>query len=117
MYETRNFRLDGMYIHYHNLNGYIFTFLKAPDDKDHARFRLRRCPGFEVIDEDFAYQNHKGKTYHIAITKQGNKLTYAVDGKVYLQAVDKKYNWSKGLMGFRTYQTVVWFDNLEVVRL
>ncbi len=118
MYETRNFRLDGLYSHYHNLNGYIFTYLKPPKVKtDKARFRMRRVPGFELIDENFAYQNIKGKTYHIAITKKGIRLSFYVDGKKYLQAKDNKYNWTKGLIGFRTYQSVIWIDNLKVTRL
>lgn len=118
MYSTRNLRLDGSYNHYKNLNGYIFTYLNASgDNTGKARFRMRRCPGFELIDENFAYQNSKGKTYHITVTKIGDELAFAVDGKVYLKKRDKKYNWEKGLIGFRTYQTILWFDNLKVVSL
>lgn len=114
---TRNLRLDGMYGHYHDLNGYIFTFLNMRrTEKDEARFRMRRCPGFELIDENFAYHNRQGETYHVTITKQGNTLTYAVDGTVYLRATDDRYNWTEGLMGFRTFHTDVWFDNLTVTR-
>jgi hypothetical protein len=114
MYGTRNLRLDGLYSHYHNLNGYIFTFLRAK--KNQARFRLRRCPGFEMIDENLAYHNRQGETYHITVTKRDKKLRFAVDGTVYLRVSDDKYNWTKGIIGFRTFQSDVWFDNLEVRR-
>lgn len=118
MYDTRNLRLDGIYDRYYDLNGYIFTFLKVPGTKgDRARFRLHRCPGFELIDQSFAFHSRKGETYHITIEKRGKNLSYAVDGTVYLHASDDKYNWTSGLIGFRTFQTDVWFDNLEIRRL
>ena len=34
------------YADYHPLNGYIFTFLNASENKENARIRIRRCPGF-----------------------------------------------------------------------
>lgn len=115
--ETRQFRLDGGYNKYHSLNGYIFTYVNTRrTEKNEARFRMRRCPGFELIDEKYAYHNHAGETHHIKITKQGNRLSYAVDGTVYLRATDDKYNWTKGLMGFRTFHTDVWIDNVRVTQ-
>jgi hypothetical protein len=117
LYGTRNLRSNGSYRSYFDLNGYIFTYLKDDPKKDVARFRLRRCPGFELMTEKFAYHNRQGETYHLTITKRGKKLTFAVDGKVYLRATDDKYNWSKGYIVFRTYQTDLWFDNVQVKRL
>jgi hypothetical protein len=118
LYGTRNLRLDGLYGRYFGLNGYIFTFLRPPGAKtDTARFRLHRCPGFELIAEKFASHSRVGETYHITITKRGKELTFAVDGKVYLRATDDKYNWSKGYIGFRTFQTDLWFDNLQIRQL
>lgn len=117
LYETRNFRLDGMYDHYHDLNGYIFTFVNTRrTEKDEARFRMRHCPGFGLMNENYAYHCHKGQTYHVTITKQGDSLSHAVDGTVYLQGVDEKYNWTEGLMGFRTFHTDLWIDNFKVTR-
>lgn len=117
LYDTRKQRTDGSYRSYFNLNGYIFTYLKDDPTKDVARFRLHRCPGFELIAQKFAFHNRQGETYHITITKRGKDLAFAVDGKVYLRATDDKYNWTKGYIGFRTYQTDLWFDNLQVKRL
>lgn len=118
LYGTRNLRLDGLYDRYFDLNGYIFTFLKPPGARsDLARFRLRRCPGFELVAQRFAGHSRPGKTYRIAIAKRGEELTFTVDGTVYLRAFDHKYKWTKGLIGFRTFQTDLWFDNLQVRRL
>ena len=117
LYDTLNLRKDGNYHSYFDLNGYIFTFLRDDPKKDLARFRVHRCPGFELVAQKFAFQSRKGVTYRVTITKRGKNLTFAVDGKIYLRATDDKYDWSKGYIGFRTYQTDLWFDNLEVRRL
>ncbi|MEO6829273.1 MAG: DUF6250 domain-containing protein, partial [Acidobacteriaceae bacterium] len=69
LYSTRNLRLDGEYDHYYDLNGYIFTFVNPPNSKTNlTRFRLRRCPGFELLDQKFAHHSRQGETYHITIT-------------------------------------------------
>ena len=78
---------------------------------------MRRCPGFELIDQRITYNSRQGETYHITITKRGKDLSYAVDGTVYLRATDDKYDWTKGYIGFRTFDSDVWFDNLTVRRL
>jgi hypothetical protein len=118
LYETRNTRADGGYGYYHELNGYIFTFVQSDesDESNNARFRMRRCPGFELIDENHAFESRPGKTYHVSITRRGDNLSYAVDGTAYLQATDEKYNWTDGLMGVRTFHTDLWVDNLRVTR-
>ncbi len=118
--ETKNFRLDGAYKKYHSstLNGYIFTFL-ANGNPDKARFRFRNCPGFNLIQENNAYENKIGKTYHLKIIKRGSHLQFFVDGKVYLDAKSNNYNreHKKGLIGLRTWATDLWWDNLKVIQL
>jgi Domain of unknown function (DUF6250) len=121
MYETRQQRSTGKYALYHQLNGYIFTFLndvkgkgsRYSDGSSKARFRMRRCPDFHLIKENFGYHCRQGVTYHITITKRGNRLTYGIDGKVYLIAYDNK-SLAGGLIGLRTYSTFLWWDNIEV---
>ena len=121
MYDTRQQRGSGKYTLYHQLNGYIFTFLNDVESKgggysdgsSKARFRLRRCPGFQLIKENYGYHCRKGVTYHITITKRGNRLTHEVDGKVYLIAYDCK-PLPGGLIGLRTYSTFLWWDNIEI---
>jgi len=113
--QTRNDRADGEYGKYHKLNGYVFTFL-ADGNPDKARFRMRDDPGFNLLQENFAYECRQDKTYRIAVTKKGNRITYAVDGTVYLDRVDGAANpeHKSGIIGFRTWHTDLWWDNVKV---
>ena len=122
--ESRDGRANAAYGLYHVLNGYIVTFLQDvsnaeqrwPDGTPKARFRLRRCPGFELIDEGFDYHCRQGVTYHVAMTRRGKRVSYAVDGVVYAEAEDPE-PLDRGLIGLRTFYTELWWDNLEVVGL
>lgn len=124
LFETRKSRADGAYKRYHGLNGYIFTFLKDTkgaggknaDGTAKARIRMRRCPGFRLMAETYAYHCEKGRTYHVAITKRGGEITYAVDGAVYLKETDPN-PLPGGLLGLRTFRTDLWWDNIKVVAL
>lgn len=116
--QTKNERADGQYGKYHKLNGYVFTFL-ANGNPENARFRMRDDPGFHILQENFAYECKQNKTYHITITKKGNRITYAVDGAVYMDKIDDIANpeHKSGIIGFRTWHTDLWWDNLEVTEL
>jgi hypothetical protein len=116
--QTQNERADGQYGKYHKLNGYVFTFL-ANGNPNEARFRMRDDPGFNLLQENFAYECRQNKTYDITITKMGNRITYAVDGTVYLEFVDEAANpeHKSGIIGFRTWHTDLWWDNLKVTEL
>ena len=116
--RTKDERSDGEYGEYHTLNGYIFTFL-ADGNPGKARFRMRDEPGFHLLQENFAYECKQNKTYHIAVTKKGNRITYAVDGTVYLDKVDDAANpeHKSGIIGFRTWHTDLWWDNVKVTEL
>ena len=123
LYDTRGSRVQAAYADYHDLNGYIFTFLndwraeggRHPDGGTQARFRMRRCPGFQLMTETYGSDCREGKTYHVAIARRGGELTFAVDGQVYLRGEDPE-PLAEGLFGFRTFQTDLWWDNLRVVR-
>jgi len=124
LYDTRETRAGADYNLYHDLNGYIVTFLQDaserseawPDGTPKARFRMRRCPGFRLIDE--AHDDHcrQGVTYHVAMTRQGTRLAYAVDGEVYASAEDPE-PLEKGIIGLRTFRTELWWDNIVVTAL
>ena len=124
LYESRASRADGGYQLYHNLNGYIFTFLndrdggggRYEDGATKARFRIRRCPGFRIMTETYGYHCRKGITYHMTIARRGSCLTFAVDGTVYLEGRDDS-PWTEGLIGLRTFQTDLWWDNIKVTEL
>jgi hypothetical protein len=116
--QTKSERADGKYGKYHTLSGYVFTFL-ANGEPQKARFRMRDDPGFHLLAENFAYECKQNKTYHIAVTKRGSRITYAVDGVVYLDKVDDTANpeHTSGILGYRTWHTDLWWDNLEVTEL
>ena len=116
--QSKNKRADGQYGKYHELNGYVFTFL-ANGNPDNARFRMRDDPGFHLLQEKLTYECKQNKTYHITVTKKGNRITYAVDGTIYLDKIDDTCNpdHKSGIIGFRTWHTDLWWDNLKVTEI
>jgi len=116
--QTKNERADGQYGKYHKLNGYVFTFL-ANGNPENAGFRMRDDPGFHLLQENFTYECKQNKTYHITITKKGNRITYSVDGTVYMDKIDDAANpeHKSGIIGFRTWHTDLRWDNLKVTEL
>ncbi len=116
--DSRESRADGAYKKYHELNGYIFTYVNERGRTDEkARFRIRRCPGFELLSEAYTYEAKKEKTYHVEITRRGADLIISVDGNEILTATDTKGPWPEGLIGLRTFCTDLWWDNIAVTRL
>lgn len=122
--DTRDDRADGSYKKYHSLNGYIVTFLndfskEAPPGAEgipQARLRMRRCPGFKLIDETFAYHCKAGTTYHCKIVKKGSLIEFYVDDQKFLEAKDENFL-NDGYIGLRTFRTHLWWDNIVVRRL
>ena len=116
--QSKTNRNDGKYGKYHKLNGYVFTFL-ANGNPDKARFRFRDDPGFNLLQENFAYECKQNKTYHITVTKKNKRITYDVDGTIYLDKIDDVANpeHKSGIIGFRTWHTDLWWDNLKVTGL
>ena len=116
--ESKEKRTDGKYGKYHELNGYVFTFL-ANGEPEKARFRFRDDPGFHLLQENFAYECKQNKTYHVVVTKKGNRITYAVDGTVYLDKIDDEINpeHTSGIIGFRTWHTDLWWDSIKITQL
>ena len=118
LYDSRNTRLDGNYPKYHNLNGYIFTNV-ANGSEIPARFRFRDCPDFNLVSESFQYENKQRKVYHVTVEKRGNHFKYSINNNLVLDVVDDQFNpvHEKGLMGFRTWHTELWWDNFVVTKL
>ena len=118
LYESRPTRVEGTYSRYHGLSGYIFTHV-ADGNETPARFRFRDCPGFHLVAENRAYESRPGRVYHVTIEKRGNRFTYRIDGRLVLDATDDRFNplHNQGLVGFRTWHTELWWDNVVVTRL
>ena len=122
LYETRESRADAAYNKYHELNGYIFTFLHEPEadatakNVDRARVRIRRCPGFKLLKETYTYHCRQKQTYHIELVKRGGKLTIIVDGNELLSAEDPE-PLAGGQFGLRTFRTYLWWDNVRITEV
>ncbi len=119
--ETADERADADYGHYHDLNGYIFTFLNsrhedAGPDGPPARIRIRRCPSFTLLAEHYAYHCRAGHTYRFEIVRQKSTLSIHVDGQKLLEANDPHPH-TAGLIGLRTFRTELWWDNIRVERI
>ncbi|HLS28734.1 MAG TPA: DUF6250 domain-containing protein [Opitutales bacterium] len=132
--ETRASRMDAAYSHYHDLNGYIVTFLngympearkKARDPnyeiefvKNIARIRMRENPGFALRNEVFAEKSERGRVYRMQFIFAGNSLYFFVDDEFQLSfkpSPEKRVN--KGYFAFRTYATEMAVDNFVVRRV
>jgi hypothetical protein len=124
LYDTRDLRPEAGYGHYHQMTGNIITFLsdvgeesmKMPASERPARIRIRHCPGFELLAEEFTHHCRKQRTYHITITKRGGQLSFDVDGKTLLETEDPAPP-AGGLFGLRTFRTYLWWDNVKVTGL
>ena len=121
LFETRESRRSADYNLYHRLNGYIVTFLndaageggRNPDGSTKARVRIRRNPGFKLLNETFVKQCRAGVTYKLSLSKRAGHIRFAVDGETLLEADDPE-PWQAGLLGLRTYRTLLWWDNLKL---
>ncbi len=108
--ETRAARLHAGYDLYHQLNGYIITFV---NDQGKARVRIRRNPGFHLLAEVYGGECRQGVTYHLRVRKFGGEISFSVNGEQLLNARDA-HPLGAGLLGLRTYRTRLWWDNLGV---
>ncbi|MCB0629180.1 MAG: DUF6250 domain-containing protein [Saprospiraceae bacterium] len=120
--DTRDQRSDGRYARYHDLNGYLFTYVQEPDSAEDApaRFRFRDVPGFDhLLAERYTYTGEGQTTRQIAIEKRGDRISYSVDDQLIFSVRDTMYNrpHTRGLIGFRTFGTELWWDDLSVTDL
>lgn len=111
--ETRESRRTADYKFYHQLNGYIVTFLNDEAGKGKARVRIRRNPGFHLLAETFAYECRQGVTYRLRVVKRGGQIVFSVDGQELLRATDPE-PLGGGHFGLRTYRTHLWWSNISL---
>lgn len=117
LYETRAERASGAYSLYHNLNGYIVTFLNDRNvEGGVGRVRLRRCPGFNLMEQYLGGRCDAGIVYHCRIVNKGGKLSFYVNGELLASAEDPE-PLGEGLIGIRTFKTFLRIDNLRVTQL
>lgn len=130
LYDTRWDRSNGGYAKYHggangehNLSGYVITHLANGTPKN-PRYRLRSTPPFDPVLHEVTGVSDVviGKTYHIEIKKIQDRIVYIVDGIQVFDATDDNTDGkdkpvrNSGLIGFRTWSTHLWWDNLKITR-
>lgn len=125
MIESREERSSGAYHLYHTLNGYIITFLndyeaesgRYPDGSTKARIRMRKNPGFNLVNEDFTYHCKQNKLYQFEIIKYKNKITLIVDGEEKLSWEDPDQPYGEGLIGLRTFQSKLYWEKFKLFEI
>lgn len=116
--STQSERSESGYDLYHSdhLTGTIITFLPTGPEQE-ARVRVRQVPPFNPVLEEYkGYHARAGQTYHIDVLRRGDRLKFSVDGKVLVDTrLPNKSNIEPGgYLGFRTWRTNLWWDNLVV---
>jgi hypothetical protein len=112
--ESAGSRQSAAYGLYHQLDGYIITFLNDTETGNgKARVRIRRNPGFKLLAETFAYHCRAGVTYHLKVVKSGGDIRFSVDGSELLRAHDPE-PLGPGYFGLRTFRTWLWWDNIRL---
>lgn len=111
----------GRYKGYQKLPNYIVTFVSGRDEdtgvhESAGRQRLRRNPGFRLIEEKTEMPNESGREYEIRFATQGGRVRYWIDGK-------NIFDWQDpdplpgGHFGLRTYKTVQEYSQFSIWEL
>ena len=105
-----------------HMNGYVFFFWGKGGVTTPANIRLRDCPGGKLLRETNAHSVTTGKTYRLAIEKQGTVLRLFADGVKCAEhdtSTDLSTNpdHAKGLIGLKTWNTELVWDNIRVTQI
>lgn len=122
LHSTRKQRVSGKQNLYTNLlHGYVFFYWGKGGVTTPANIRLRDCPGAHLLLETDKHTVETGHTYRIAVEKQGEILRFFVDGEKLAEhhvGTDEVANpvHAKGVIGLKTWNTELRWDNLRVIR-
>lgn len=111
----------GAYTDYHRINNYTMTFTGQREGQANAPgyMRLRRNPGFVLLQENLGFKAEIETDYRIDILKRASTLQVFVGGVLALAHDDRdaagaRQDWQGGYVGFRTFATKLWFDDFAV---
>ena len=102
------FGRNGQYSEYHKFPNYIVTFVGGYRD---GWSRARRDPGFNLLHEADV-RSEVGEEYDIAVTIQGGRLRYYLNGRR-IHDVQDPEPLPGGKFGIRTWSTNAWWDDVE----
>ncbi len=105
---------DGAYQGYHQLPGYIATFVN--DSESPGRTRLRRNPGFELIQETRETASDENRDYEIVFVAMSGRVMYYIDG-------ERVHDWTDpdphggGFFALRTWKTALAYSDIQIAAL
>lgn len=99
----------GSYPEYHEIPNYIWTVTAG-------HTRLRRNPGFQMVSEDTENLPEAHRTYKLTLVAEDGTIRCFIDGKPIHSYRDAQPH-TNGKLGFRTFHTRLWWDNLKIYRL
>ena len=108
---------SGDYHEYHEKTKmYIMTMIgKYPGKEDvyPGWTRIRKNPGFILFSERFDKIVELEKNYSFEIIKRKNEIECKVNGELIHKIVDNE-SYIEGAIGFRTWRTHLWLNNLKI---
>jgi hypothetical protein len=112
----------GRYKGYREMPNYIVTFVSGKNESEGTREcpgrqRLRRNPGFALIDEKEAMPSDLDRLYEIAFTVLAGRVRYYIDGRKIFDWQDPQPVTGEGFFAFRTYKTHEVYSDLLILEL
>jgi hypothetical protein len=111
-------RFTGAYDQYHAEGEmHILTFTGKNDAmKIPGWSRVRRNPGFNLISEDLSFTTVISTPYKIQIQKLGENIKVWINGNM-IHDVDSSNPLGEGCIGFRTWRTKLYFEDIKVYKI
>ena len=112
----------GRYKGYREMPNYIVTFVSGKNEFEGirecpGRQRLRRNPGFALIEEREDVPSELGRQYEITFTALRGRLRYYIDGRKVFDWQDPQPITGEGFFAFRTYKTHEVYSDLLILGL
>lgn len=108
----------GSYAQYHEkAQMYIVTqtgdFENVRGKSNIGYSRLRKDPGFELINETYDIKTVLNELYRFYIKKKGKEISVIINDQL-IHRYEDENPYESGLLGFRTYYTKLWIDHFKV---
>jgi hypothetical protein len=113
----------GNYGGYRAIPNYIVTFLKSNDEERVAsggctgRQRLRRNPGFQLLDEKLIHPSEPEVDYRITFAARRGRLRYWIGDRQIFDWQDPQPIAGEGFFALRTWQTISVYSDILVLGL
>jgi hypothetical protein len=113
----------GEYKGYRELDNYIVTFLKA-DEEERAesggctgRQRLRRNPGFRLVEEKLIHPSEVEVDYRVTFAVRDGRVRYWIGEQQIFDWTDPEPITGEGYFALRTWQTISVYKDICILGL